>query len=347
MSATPRPRRHPALALAALALPAALLALAAPRPAASEEPKLKVGLVFDVGGLGDKSFNDAANRGLERAKKELAIEAQCVEPGEGSERANQLRKLATRGYSLIFGVGFMFTDDVNALAKKFPQIHWACVDYATREGQEVPENLVALKFKEQEGCFLIGALAALTTKSGKVGFVGGMDIPLIHKFEAGYRAGAKAARADIEVITGYAGSTGEAFKNPTKGKELGLSQLQKGADVIFHASGSTGLGVFEACKQEGKLAIGVDSDQWDASMPETILTSMVKRVDTAVFETIKQAHDGAWKGGVRELGLAEGGVGYVYDDHNKKLIPDAVREKVEAFKKDIVEGKIKVPSTRE
>jgi basic membrane protein A len=333
-------RRRLTVAAAALAVAGAIAA-----PARSAE-KVKVGLVFDVGGLGDKSFNDAAHRGLVRAQKELGAEVQYVEPGEGSERENALRRLAGKGYDLIFGVGFMFTDDVTAMAAKFPKVKWACVDYATREGQTIPDNLVALKFKEEEGCYLVGALAALTTKSGKLGFVGGMDIPLIHKFEAGYKAGAKAARPDVEVLVGYAGSTGDAFKNPTKGKELGLSQIQSGADVIFHASGSTGLGVFEACKQEHKLAIGVDSDQWDASMPDTILTSMVKRVDVAVFETIKDRSEGKFTGGVRELGLREDGVGYVYDEHNKKLIPDDVRAKIEAYRKDIIEGRIKVPSTR-
>jgi basic membrane protein A and related proteins len=217
------------------------------------------------------------------------------------------------------------------------------VDYSVTEGKAIPENLLALKFKEQEGSFLVGALAALVAKSGKIGFVGGMNIPLIRKFEAGYKAGAKHVNPKVEVIAAYAGNTGEAFKNPTKGKELALAQLDQGVDVIFHASGSTGLGVFEACKDKKKYAIGVDSDQWDEKMPDTILTSMVKQVDVAVFDAIKAETEGKWKGGIRELGLAEGGVGYIYDEHNKKHIPDDVHAKVEALKKEIIEGKIKVP----
>lgn len=305
--------------------------------------KKKIGLVFDVGGLGDKSFNDAANRGLARAKKELGVDAEYKEPGEGNAREGEMRRFATKKFDLIFGIGFLFTDDITNLAEKFPRAHWACVDYAVTEGKKIPDNLLALKFKEQEGSFLVGALATLVSKTGKVGFVGGMNIPLIRKFEAGFKAGCKHVNPKVEVIASYAGNTGEAFKNPTKGKELALAQIDQGVDVIFHASGSTGLGVFEACRDRKKLAIGVDSDQWDEKMPEVVLTSMVKHVEVAVFEAIKAETEGKWKGGVRELGLAEEGVGYVYDEHNKKLIPDDVHQKVEALRKEIIEGKIKVP----
>lgn len=332
-----RPRSLP-VALS-LALAVALGALAN-----AESPKKKIGLVFDVGGLGDKSFNDGAHRGLEKAKKELPVETEYKEPGEGNARAGEMQRFGAKKFDLVFGIGFMFTDDIKALAAKFPKVHWACVDYSLKPDEKLPENLLALKFKEQEGSYLVGALAALVSKSHKVGFVGGMNIPLIKKFEAGYTAGAKRADPKVEVLAAYAGSTDVAFKNPTKGKELALAQLDQGADVIFHASGSTGLGVFEACKERGKLAIGVDSDQYDPKMPQTILTSMVKQVDVAVFEACKAESDGAWKGGVRELGLAEGGVGYIYDEHNKGLIPDDVHDKVEALRKEIVEGKVKVPS---
>jgi basic membrane protein A len=238
----------------------------------------------------------------------------------------------------------MFTDDVKGLAAKFGKVHWACVDYSLKPGEKLADNLLALKFKEEEGSYLVGALAALTSKSKKIGFVGGMSIPLIKKFEAGYTAGAKRADPKVEVLAAYAGNTGEAFKNPTKGKELATAQLDQGADVIFHASGSTGLGVFEACKERKTYAIGVDSDQYDEKMPATILTSMVKHVEVAVFDAIKAETEGKFAGGVRELGLAEGGVGYVYDEHNKSLIPDEVHAKVEELRKEIVEGKIKVPT---
>ena len=305
---------------------------------------LKVGLVFDVGGRGDKSFNDAAYRGLERAKKELGIEYEYIEPGEGADRESALRKLASKGADVIFGVGFMFTDDVNQVSRDFPNQKFACIDYALKPGEQLPPNMVALKFKEEEGSCLVGAIAGLLTKTRTVGFIGGMKIPLIKKFEAGYQAGVRMVNPKAQVLVGYAGVTGEAFKNPGKGKELALSQFGQGADIIFHASGSTGLGLFEAAREKGKLAIGVDSDQYGEA-PGVVLTSMVKRVDVAVLETIRSVLEKRFKPGVKEFGLASDGVGYVFDDRNHTLIPASVIERVEAIKKDIVAGKVKVPST--
>ncbi|MDI6808922.1 MAG: BMP family ABC transporter substrate-binding protein [Candidatus Eisenbacteria bacterium] len=303
---------------------------------------VKAGLVFDVGGRGDKSFNDAALRGLERAKQELGIEFQYIEPGEGSDRESALRTLASEDFDIIFGVGFIFTDDITAIAKEFPGRNFACVDYSYAPGQAMPPNLVGLKFKEEEGSFLVGAIAALLTKTNKVGFIGGMESALIHKFEAGYKAGVKYANPGCSVVSAYAGVTGNAFKNPIKGKEIALSMYGQGADIIYHASGSTGLGVFEAARVKEKLAIGVDSDQYGEA-PGNILTSMIKKVDVAVFETIKSVKDKTFKGEIRVMGLREGGVDYVYDANNKSLIPDPVREKVEEIRKKIVSGEIKVP----
>jgi basic membrane protein A and related proteins len=302
-----------------------------------------VGLVFDIGGRGDKSFNDAAYAGLDRAQKELGITFETLETNEGSDREAQLRQLAAGDDRIVFGVGFLFTDDIKRLAEEFPDRKFACVDYTWNEGDPAPPaNLVALKFREEEGSFLVGALAALTSRTGKVGFVGGMEIPLIRKFEAGYTAGAKAVNPKCEVIVKYAGTTATAFKDPTKGKELALAEYQAGADVIFHASGSTGLGVFEAARETGKLAIGVDADQYDEA-PGHILTSMIKRVDNAVFETVREVKAGQWSGGVRTLGLAEQGVSWVYDDRNKALIPDAVKATVDSLQAEIVAGRIRVP----
>jgi basic membrane protein A len=201
--------------------------------------------VFDVGGRGDKSFNDAAFAGLERAQRELGIEFVTMETGEGTDREAALRQLAAAGHQLVFGVGFLFSDDIRRLAEEFPDVKFACVDYTVQEGETLPPNLIALKFREEEGSYLVGALAGLLTETGTVGFVGGMEIPLIKKFEAGYRAGVKQVRPDARVLVKYAGSTGNAFKDPTKGKELALAEYHDGADIIFHASGSTGLGVFE------------------------------------------------------------------------------------------------------
>ncbi len=312
---------------------------------AQKEGKLKVGLVFDVGGRGDKSFNDSAYEGLVRARDSLGITFQYIEPSGtgGGDREAGLRELAAKGFKLIFGVGFMFTDDITKIAREFPNTHFACIDYTVKENEPIPQNLLAIKFKEEEGSFLVGVISGLMTKTNRVGFVGGMDIPLIHKFEAGYRAGVLSVNPSCKVLVGYAGLTGEAFKNPGKGKELALSQYNQGADIIFHASGSTGLGVFEAAREKNKLAIGVDSDQWYEA-PGYVLTSMIKRVDNAVYKTIEDELKGEFHGGiVLELGLKENGVGYVYDDNNKKLIPEEVIKKVEEMKKKIISGEIKVP----
>lgn len=317
---------------------------APPAPAAAPAPTgPQVGLVFDIGGRGDKSFNDAADRGLAEARKTLGAQVEVIEPGEGADREAALRQLAARKMDLIIGVGFLFTEDINRLAADFPQQRFACVDYTVTPGKAVPPNVAALKFKEEEGSFLVGALAALVSKSPKLGFVGGMDIPLIHKFRAGYTAGAKHVRPDAEVLPTFAGVTGEAFANPGKGKELALSLYGKGVDIIYHASGSTGLGVFEAARAQKKLAIGVDSNQWEEA-PGVVLTSMIKKVDVAVLETVRAVKTGTFQGGVREFDLKSGGVDYVLDEHNRPLIPEDVRQKVEALRGEIVAGRIVVPT---
>ena len=322
----------------------------APPAVAAAGNGLDIGIVFDVGGRGDKSFNDGAYRGAERAERELGAHVHFIEPGEGSDREAGLRLLAAEHMKLVIGVGFIFTDDLTALANEYPNTNFAGVDYALKTdaaGNIVPPppNLAALKFREEQGSFLVGALAALVGNSKKVGFVGGMDIPLIHKFEAGYRAGVTYVCPDCTVLVQYAGVTPEAFRNPGRGKELALSQYQSGVNVIFHASGSTGLGVFEAARQTGRLAIGVDADQYGEA-PGHVLTSMVKGVDAVVFDQIKRVRDGTFHGGVQEYGLAENGVGYVYDAHNRALIPDSVHARLERIRADIIAGKISVPSTR-
>src|SRR6185437_12675173 len=278
-----------------------------------------VGIVFDVGGRGDKSFNDGAYAGADSARRMLGITVRYVEPGDGSDRESGLRLLAAEKMDLVMGVGFIFTDDLTNLAREYPNINFAGIDLSlaydsTGKLIPPPRNLAALKFREEEGSFLVGSLAALVGHSKKVGFIGGMDIPLIHKFEAGYTAGVKYVCPDCTVVAQYAGVTPDAFKNPSRGKELALSQYQSGVNVIFHASGATGQGVFEAARTMHKLAIGVDEDQFH--------------------------------GGVYSFGLKEGGVGYVYDEHNKALIPDSVHARIEAIKADIIAGKIKVPTTR-
>ena len=310
-------------------------------------PRARVGLVFDVGGRGDKSFNDAAFIGIERAVREFGVEAQYLEPGDGSDRESGIRLLAAAGFDLVIGVGFMFSDDMYTVAREYPKVRFACVDYAKfGPGGFVkpPPNLVALKFREEEGAFLVGAVAALTSRTGTVGFVGGMDIPLIRRFEAGYRGGVARVCERCRVVAGYAGVTADAFKNPAKGKELGLAQYGAGADVIFHASGSTGLGVFEAARERGTYAIGVDADQWKEA-PGRILTSMIKRVDVSVFETVRAVIDGQFRGGVRTFGLKEGGIDWVYDANNRALVRAATHARVEELRREIVAGRLVVPTS--
>jgi basic membrane protein A len=309
---------------------------------------LRIGIVFDVGGRGDKSFNDGAYAGALRAKNELGATIRYIEPGESSDREAGLRLLAAEGMDLVVGVGFIFTDDINLLAREYPNIRFAGVDYSVAtdaQGNVVlpPANVTALRFREEEGSFLVGAIAGLVTKTKTVGFVGGMNVPLINKFDAGYAAGVRQVCPSCRIITQYAGVTPDAFRNPGKGKEMALSQYQQGADIIYHASGSTGLGVFEAARATGKLAIGVDADQY-AEAPGFILTSMVKRIDVALFEAAKRVKEGAFTGGIYDFGLAQDGVAYVYDENNKALIPDAVRQRVEALKQQVVAGRITVPS---
>jgi basic membrane protein A len=313
---------------------------------------LRVGLVFDVGGRGDKSFNDAAYRGVDRAARELGILPEFVEPGDGADRESGLRLLAARHFDLVLGVGFVFSDDMIQVARDYPGSYFACVDYAKFDAHGFvmpPPNMVALKFREEEGSFLVGAVAALWSQSPPagmpqsraLGFVGGMDIPLIHKFEAGYRQGVLAVCPDCRVLVGYAGTSAEAFKNPAKGKELALAQYAAGADVIFHAAGSTGLGVFEAARERDRRAIGVDSDQWDEA-PGYLVTSMTKQVDVSVYEVIAAVQQGRFQTGVRVFGLAEGGVDYVYDEPQRHMISPSVRARVEALRKDIIAGRITV-----
>ena len=340
------------LLFAALLVVHVALMFVRPRGAAevAADSAIHAGVVFDVGGRGDKSFNDGAYFGAERAMHDLGVPVRLIEPGDGADREAGLRLLAAEGIDIIIGVGFIFTDDLTELAREYPNRFFAGVDYALQtdaNGNVVPPppNLAALKFREEEGSFLVGALAALKSKTKRVGFVGGMDIPLIHKFEAGYKAGVKHVCPNCAVLTHYAGVTPEAFANPGKGKELALSQYGSGVDIIFHASGSTGLGVFEAARQTRKLAIGVDADQYDEA-PGYILTSMVKGVDAATYDAIRRVQEGVFKGGIYSFGLKEGGVGYIYDDNNRNLIPDDIHGRVEALKQEIISGRIKVPATR-
>ncbi|HJZ66623.1 MAG TPA: BMP family ABC transporter substrate-binding protein [Blastocatellia bacterium] len=298
--------------------------------------KLRVGIVFDIGGKDDKSFNAAAWEGVKRARDELGIFLRDVEPGDPTSIEPSMRAFAERGYDLIVGVGFAQAPIMADVASDYPNLKFAIIDGVI----DLP-NVADLIFKEHEGSFLVGMIAARTTKTGKIGFVGGMDIPLIHKFETGYAEGAHYANPKVQVFDNYVGVTDAAWNNPGKGKELAKAQIERGADVVFQAAGNSGLGVFDAAEEMNKLAIGVDSNQnW--VKPGFILTSMIKRVDVAVFNTVKDLIDGRFKGGIHELGLENDGIGYALDDYNRNLIPQPVLDDVERAKKEIIAGRIQV-----
>jgi basic membrane protein A and related proteins len=310
----------------------------APKKETTSSPK--VGLVFDIGGRGDKSFNDAAFKGLETAKEKLGVEYEVIDPGDGSDRESALRKLASeKDIGLIFGVGFIFTEDINNIAKEFPEKKFACVDYSVDPTKKIAGNIQAIEFKEEEGSFLVGALAALTSKTNKVGFIGGMESSLIRKFESGYKQGVKYANPDCEILSAYVSVSPEGFKNPGKAKEIALSQFSNGADIIYHASGLSGLGLFEAAREKNKLAIGVDMDQ-EKEAPGFVLTSMVKQVDEAVFQTIKEFKENNFKGGIKTYGLKDNGINYVYDENNKKFIPAEVKAKLDDMKSKLINNEI-------
>ena len=339
--------RRRTLAATSLAAVATLLLPGRAKQAAPSGPHVgfRVGLVFDVGGRGDKSFNDAAYQGVARAERELGVTVELLEPTGAEDREAALRLFAARGFDLVIGVGFIFSTDVNEVARDFPRARFACVDYAPPPDGSIPDNVAGLGFREEEGSFLVGAVAALLTKTQHLGFVGGMDIPLIHRFEAGFRAGMTHVCPTCELHIGYAGTTPEAFRDPAKGKAIAISQITAGADVIYHASGTTGHGVFEAAKDMGILAIGVDSDQHD-EMPGVVVTSMIKRVDVAVFDTIKATAEGGFHPGLVSFGVAEGGVGYVDEGPHAQGLPQAIRARVAGLADQIANKTIRVPATR-
>lgn len=313
------------------------------RRAPAGSVKARVGLVFDVGGKDDRSFNDAAWRGVQRATRELGVEVYTLEPSDGADREAGLRQMAMRKVDLVIGVGFIFSADLERLAREFPAVKFAGVDYAPTAPDATPPNLAGLRFREHEGSFVVGAIAGLTTRSKVVGFVGGMKIPLIRKFEAGYEAGVRHVCPTCRVFSAYAGTEPKAFADPMLGQELAAAQYEGGADVIFHAAGKTGSGVIAAARARKALVIGVDSDQYDEA-PCCVLTSMVKQVDVAVYDAIADVVAGRFTGGIRELGLADDGVGFVADDRNANLLPASIVARARAIAAEIEAGTIAVPS---
>jgi basic membrane protein A len=309
----------------------ARLTLVSVAAAASFAAAAEPAIVYDMGGKFDKSFNEAAFVGMEAWKKETGKQYLEFEIANESQREQAIRRMAEKGASPIIGVGFSQASAIEKVAKEFPKLNFVIVDMVVG----LP-NVQSVVFKEQEGSFLVGAMAAMASKTGKVGFVGGMDIPLIRRFQCGYEQGAKFANAKAEVFANMTGTTGAAWNDPTRGGELAKAQFAKGADVVFAAAGGTGVGVYQAAKDSGKLAIGVDSNQ-NHLQPGTMLTSMLKRVDVAVYNVSK-----SFAPGITVLGLKEGGVDYAMDASNAKLVTADMKKRVDAAKADIISGKIKV-----
>lgn len=311
----------------------------------------RVGIVFDIGGKNDRSFNAAAWEGVQRAERELGICLFDVEPGNPTSIEPAMRAFAEKNFDLIIGVGFAQGPIMQKVANDFPNIKFAIVDGVIfeKDGKTPKQNVASLVFREHEGSYLVGMIAASKSKSGVLGFVGGMDIPLIHRFAKGYEEGAKSVNPNAQVITNFVGVTDSAWNNPGKGKELALSQIEKGADVIFTAAGNSGLGAFDAVEQYGrdengearKFVIGVDSNQ-NGVKPGFVLTSMVKRVDNAVYDVVNEVLNNKFQGGFHVFGLDKDGVAYAMDKNNEGLIPEDVLKKVEEARSGIVAGEIKV-----
>jgi basic membrane protein A len=310
---------------------------------AQDAKKIHVGIVFDIGGKDDRSFNAAAWQGVQRAAKDLPIVLRDIEPGTPNAIEPAMRAFAERRFDLIIGVGFAQAPIMEQVAKDYPNIHFAIID-----GVSQLPNVASLIFKEHEGSYLVGIIAARTSKTGTIGFLGGMDIGLIHRFEKGYEEGAKSVNPNIRLVQNYVGVTDAAWNNPGKGKELALAQIAKGADVIFTAAGNSGLGAFDAVEQQGKqnghathFVIGVDSDQ-NMVKPGFVLTSMVKRVDNAVFNIVDDVVKARFSPGLHVFGLDKDGVGYAMDEYNRELVSQQAIQDAETAKQKIIAGEIKV-----
>ncbi|MBB3119309.1 BMP family lipoprotein [Pseudoduganella violacea] len=318
----------------AVAISALLLAASA----SAADPKL--GIVYDAGGKFDKSFNQSAFEGASRFKKDTGINFIEVQVNSDTQAEQVLRGLARKNLDLIASIGFAQTQALQKVAKEFPKVRFVLID-----GVAQGANVNSVTFKEEEGSYLVGVAAAQASKSKKLGFIGGIDIPLIRTFACGYAQGAKATDKKVEIFQNMVGTTSAAWNDPAKGGELARSQFERGVDVVFAVAGGSGMGTLQTAKEKGKLAIGVDSNQ-NHLYPGTMLTSMVKRVDNAVYDSFMQMKNGTWKAGVTAKGIKEGGVDWALDEHNRKLITPEIEKKVMGARKDIIDGKIKVIDIR-
>lgn len=318
---------------------ASVFAMAAMVLAHAED--FKPAVIYDMGGKFDKSFNEGVYNGIKRFQDETGVEVMEFEVTNETQREQAMQRMVNRGATIVLGVGFAQADAINKVAGEHPDKKFAIIDVSWLD----QPNLRQYAFKEHEGSYLVGMAAALASKTGKVGFVGGMDIPLIRAFACGYVQGAKSVNTDIEVLQNMTGTTPSAWNDPGKGAELTQSQIDRGADVIYQAAGGTGIGVIRAAADAGKLSIGVDSNQ-NHLAPGSVLTSMLKRVDVAAYETMKDAMSGNFETGVRTLGIAEGGIGWALDENNAELITDDMKTRLDAASEKIVAGKISVHDYR-
>ena len=302
---------------------------------AAQAQDFKPAVIFDMGGKFDKSFNEAAYNGAEKFKDETGTDYLEFEITNESQRDQALRRMAQRA-DIVVAVGFAFSTPLETVAAEFPDKKFVIIDSVVEK-----PNVESVVFKEHEGSFLVGMAAALASKTGKVGFVGGMDIPLIRNFEVGYEQGVKHVNPQAEVIVNYTGTTPAAWNDPARGGELAIGQFGQGADVVYAAAGATGLGVLQAAADKGKLSIGVDSNQ-NYLHPGSVLTSMMKRVDVAVHDAFTTAKDGSWKSGTEALGLKEQGVDYALDDNNRPVLTPDMQAKIDEAKQAIIDGKLVV-----
>ncbi|WP_371931442.1 BMP family protein [Roseovarius sp. MMSF_3359] len=301
----------------------------------------KPAVIYDMGGKFDESFNEGVYNGIKRFTDETGVEVMEFEVTNEAQRQQAMEKMVQRGATVVLGVGFAQADAINAVAEANPEVNFSIIDVNWLD----QPNLRQYAFKEQEGSYLVGIAAAMASETGTVGFVGGMDIPLIRAFACGYKQGAKSASAEVNVIENMTGTTPAAWNDPAKGAELTQSQIDRGADVVYQAAGGTGVGVIQAAADAGKLAIGVDSNQ-NHMAPGNVLTSMLKRVDVAAYETMKDAMSGDFDTGVRNLGIAEDGVGWALDEHNASLISDDMKAAIDAAAEKIKSGEIVVHDYR-
>ena len=298
---------------------------------------IKPAVVYDMGGKFDKSFNEGVWNGVKKFTEETGIEVMEFEVTNPNQREQAMQRMAERGATIVLGVGFAQADAIAKVAAEYPDVQFSIIDVGWLDAP----NLRQYVFKEHEGSYLVGVAAAMASQSGKVGFVGGMDIPLISKFACGYVGGVKSVNANATVYQNMTGTTPSAWNDPAKGAELTKSQIDRGADVVYHAAGGTGMGVIQAAADAGKLAIGVDSNQ-NGIAPGSVLTSMLKRVDVAAYETFMDAKNGNFSAGLHTLGVAEGGVDWALDDNNESLVSADMKAAIEKARADILSGKVTV-----